>query len=61
MKTKLIGLAILAAVAVGAVVYALISGGSEVTEINGYVAVKKSVCWRTRRSLISFATTTDWL
>ena len=41
MKTKLIGLAILAAVAVGAVVYALISGGSEVTEINGYVGGEK--------------------
>ena len=41
MKTKLIGLGILAAVIVAAVAYVGISRGQAVTEINGYVGGEK--------------------
>ena len=41
MKTKLIGLGILAAVVIAAVAYVLISGSRAVTEINGFVGGEK--------------------
>ena len=41
MKTKLIGLGILAAVVIAAVAYVLISSSRAVTEINGYVGGEK--------------------
>lgn len=42
MKTKLIGLGILAAVIILAVVYVVINNGREVTEISGYVGGEKT-------------------
>ena len=41
MKTKLMGLGILAAVIVAAVVYVWVSDSREVTEISGYVGGEK--------------------
>ena len=41
MKTKLIGLGILAAVIIAAVAYVFISNNQTVTEINGYVGGEK--------------------
>ena len=41
MKTKLIGLGILAAVIIAAVAYVFISNNQAVTEINGYVGGEK--------------------
>ena len=41
MKTKLIGLGLLAAVIVAAALYAVISQNQAVTEINGYVGGEK--------------------
>ena len=41
MKTKLIGLGILAAVIIAAVAYVFISNHQTITEINGYVGGEK--------------------
>lgn len=41
MKTKLIGLGILAAVIIAAAAYVFISNSQAVTEINGYVGGEK--------------------
>lgn len=61
MKTKLIGLGILAAVIIAAVAYVFISNNQTVTEINGYVGGEKSACWKTRKYRTSCGTGTSWL
>ena len=48
MKTKLIGLGILATVIIAAAAYVFISNSQTVTEINGYVGGEKIACWKTR-------------
>ena len=49
MRTKLIGLFILAAVIIAAAAYAMFTRKPEVTQINGMWAARRSVCWRIRR------------
>ena len=61
MKTKLIGLGILAAVIIAAAAYVFISNSQTVTEINGYVGGRKNrPAGRPRRYRISCGTGIGW-